>query len=387
MGGEMSVSVRIMDADMDASNNELSASIVVGRGNNPVVSDLTAQASDEGVRLAWTDPSVESGAEGFENLVPYSYGDMLGDFRTIDRDEMETTRFQFRFPHDMDPKAWQVMNEDLITPLIEEAGFENDFFTAASGSQFIFAIPPFTIYVGDYKEANDWLISPELKAGSTFKFKMTPGFTGYIEYVDVLYSTTDDDPDSFQVLEAHKLLTAEWRDYEYQLPEGAKYMAIRYYGNTEESQMILLDDIEYVPAAESARLLGYDIYRSGSLIRECENVRGSWLDAAPATEEGAWYNIKPVISKNGVTTRGLASNNAYVGASGIDAAQAQQGVVTASAGLVFFKGFQGLPAEIYSADGVKLFGTGALSEAQTVQVPAGIVMARVNGRTYKLRVQ
>lgn len=78
----------------------------------------------------------------------------------------------------------------------------------------------------------------------------------------------------------------------------------------------MLDDIRYVPAAESPVLEGYDIYRDGSLIAENVKAPGSYSDSFKA-EHSTCYNIKPVVRHNGALTRGLISNTAYVGQSGI----------------------------------------------------------------------
>lgn len=317
--GIVAFTVRIANPDMDPSNDSRQAEARVGRGNCAVVTDLRAEEDASGVNLSWTDPTVETGKEGFESMAPFSYGDRIGDFKTVCLDEYETGYFgNFRFPHDKDRKAWQVIGEKEITEVMEEAGLENSYLLANSGDRFLLAFTPFTIIAGQGLVSDRWIISPEVKPGSKFSFMMTPGTTGRIEKVQVLASSTNDDPESFEVIEEHKLLTAEWRKYEYTLPEGAKYFAIRYCGDTDNSFFVLLDDIEYVPVAESPVLEGFDIYRDGALIAEAVKTRGSWTDAYKPQGKPTYYNIKPVVRRNGVLTRGFMSNTAAVCHAGVE---------------------------------------------------------------------
>ena len=316
-GGDVEMVVRLVNSDMDPTNDSKAIEVSIGRGNNPVVTDLAAEDNGSGVALSWTEPTVETGHESFESFASFSYGEHIGDFKTVSLDGEESSCFgNFRFPHDIDAKAWQVIGDKAITEIIEAAGFENTILKAADGDKLLAAFTPFTIYVGADLTSDRWLISPEVKGGSKFSFQMSAGVTGKLETVEVLYSATDDNPESFTLIEEFKLLSAGWKDYEYTLPAEAKYFAIRYRGNTESGFFVLLDDIHYLPAAESPVLEGYDIYRNGMLIAENVNAPGSYTDGYKP-EKATYYNIKPVVRHNGVSTRGLISNTAYVGLSAI----------------------------------------------------------------------
>lgn len=309
--GNIKFVVRTISPDMDSSNDFMQADAIVGKGNNAVVTDLRAKEDVSGVSLNWTDPTVETGKEGFESMAPFSYGDRIGDFTFHCLDNSETMYFgNFRFPYDMDKKAWQVIGEKEISEIMEENGIDNSYLVAASGNCFLAAFTPLSYYIGAGLVADRWIVSPELKPGSKFSFMMTPGITGKIEYVQVLASKTDDSPDSFEVIDEHQLLTSEWRKYEYTLSQEAKYFAIRYYGDSDNSYFVLVDEIEYVPEAESPVLEGFDIYRDGTLIAETVKTRGSWIDSYKPQGKPTYYNIKPVVRRNGVLTRGLMSNTA-----------------------------------------------------------------------------
>lgn len=315
--GDVKLTVRTLNADMDPSNDSKTTEASVGRGNTPVVTDLSAEKSDTGVALRWTEPTVETGRESFESFASFSYGDRIGDFKCVNLDGEETTYFTlFNFPHQRDKKAWQVIGEKDITAIMEEYEIENTFFISDDGDKFLIAFTPFSIYVGADLTSDRWIISPEIKGGSEFSFRLTPGVPNCVEPVEILYSSTDDETSSFSMIEELKLLSTGWKEYKFTLPEDAKYFAIRYRGNSETGFFVMLDDIHYVPAAESPVLEGYDIYRDGSLIAENVKAPGSYSDSFKA-EHSTYYNIKPVVRHNGALTRGLISNTAYVGQSGI----------------------------------------------------------------------
>lgn len=328
VAGDICLTIHTLDSDMNADNDSMTATATVARGNTPVVTDLTATASDSDVTLAWTEPTIETGHESFESFTPFSYGEKIGDFRFVNLDGEQTTYFDnFSFPYQMESKAWQVIGEKEITEISEAAGMENNFMNAYDGNNFIAAFIPFTVYVGAGLVSDRWIISPEVKGGSDFSFFMSSGSTGYFEYVEVLSSNSDNEPENFTTIDELKLLTPGWNKYEYTLPKDAKYFAIRYKGNTDESFFVLLDDIRYEPVEGSPVIEGYDIYRDSSLV--AENVKAS-VSGGSATytdlfkpEETTRYNIIPVINRNGTISRGMDSNTAYVEMTGIDEIEAK----------------------------------------------------------------
>ncbi len=321
--GEVNLTVKVVGSDMNPANDSMTAIATVAKGKTIVVTDLNAELTGQDVTLSWTEPELEPGHESFESFAPFSYGERIGDFRFVNLDGEKTSYFgNFNFPWQIESKAWQVMSESEMTELMESTGLENNFLTAADGDKFLIAFTPFTVYVGAGLVSNRWIISPEIKEGSQFSFYLSCGVAGYLEYVDVLYSNGSDDPEDFTTLEEYRLLTPGWKKYEFTLPEDAKYFAIRYKGNSDESFFVLLDDIRYEPVEESPVIEGYDIYRDGSLV--AENVKAS-VSGGSATysdlfkpEDTTCYNITPVINRNGTILRGLDSNTAYVAMTGID---------------------------------------------------------------------
>jgi len=121
-------------------------------------------------------------------------------------------------------------------------------------------------------QTDDWLISPELSGNAqTISFYATEITDQYgHESYEVLYSTTDTNPESFtKVLDC--TATTEWVEITADLPEGAKYFAIR--NVSFDIFGLMIDDVTFeasaaVAAAKGvdAEVTGYNIYRDGELI-------------------------------------------------------------------------------------------------------------------------
>lgn len=386
--GDLTFKAVCASQDMDDSNNSLSAQCTVTKGNEPVITDLSAKESDgDVIDLKWTEPAAANGKEGFENFTTYYYGDRLGDFRNINADGMQTVYFAaFRYPYDNAAKGWQVLGEKEMTELMTAGDLENKHLHANSGNNLIAAFAPLSYFVGEDLKAEKWLVSPQLVAGSGFKFMLSAGWDGYQENIEVLYSTTDDDPESFVKLDNIILLSAGWKEYSYTLPEDARYFAIVYRGNSETSFFAMLDDITYSPVGKGYTVVGYDILRDGLNINENVSAHGSWADRYVLPKDGAVYNVVPVIERDGTVSRGLKSNDARTGTSGIDGIAADGVKVTAGKGFVKITGAEGRTVTVNTVDGLTVANVKAAAE-ETIRLNAGIYILRIGIHTHRLLVK
>ena len=387
--GDMTFKAVYADKDMDNSNNSISALCGVTTGNQPVIDDLEAVAGDEDVALTWTEPLVESGKEGFENFMPFYFSDRIGDFRNINLDTYSTVHFAaFRFPYDETPKGWQVLGESEMTALMDAAGMTNEYLHAYSGNNVLAAFTPQSYTVGEDLSADKWLISPLVKGGSELKFMMTAGWSGSQETVEVMYSTTDDNPESFVSLDNIKLLYSQWNEYGYTLPEDARYFAIVYRGNSDEQGFfVMLDDIEYEPVESAYTIEGYDILRDGLTVTENAAAHGSWTDAYVVPEEGAVYNVVPVVSRNGSVSRGFKSNDAHATRSGVADILAGAVKVAAGKGCITVSGCDGSDITVTTADGINVAARRGVSGTETIRVASGVYVVRVSGRSCRVLVR
>ncbi|MBO7291962.1 MAG: choice-of-anchor J domain-containing protein, partial [Bacteroidaceae bacterium] len=133
-----------------------------------------------------------------------------------------------------------------------------------SGDQYLMSFNPAPID-DVITDANDWLISPELPGIAqtiTFYAKALTTQWGN-ETFEIFYSTTGKAMEDFIKIGATREGTDEWNMFSAELPEGAKYFAIRVTSSNRFAFM--LDDISYYSG--NAEILGYNIYRDGKLVK------------------------------------------------------------------------------------------------------------------------
>lgn len=386
--GDVELKVSIVNDDADQENNLLTRIATVSKGNLPIVTDLTGAADENGAQLTWSDPVISDSAESFENYPSFYFGDNLGRLKTVCRDGLETMCFgNLSFPYDINPKAWQVFDENEMTIRFLNAGILSGYMTAAEGNRFVAAFVPYTEFLLADLTSDRWIISPELKPGSDFSFMLTSGVSLKEENLQVMYSTTDDNPDSFLPLDNITLLTAEWRKYTYTLPEGALYFALRYCGNTERGFFVLADDFRYDAADEVyGSLAGYDIYKDGVRVEENANVRGRWNDPA-FNGSKAVYSLIPVYRKDGALVRGLMSNEVTIDLTGVSDVTAEAGNVIGTKGALLLEGLAGEKVSVYSVDGLLLRVVSVESDSYCVEMPQGAYIVRIPGGAVKTMVR
>ena len=385
--GTVEYTVSLKSEDDEPANNALTNECIVAKGNQPLVTDLGAELTDAGVQLTWTDPAIDARRESFENMASFSYGDEVAGFTFYNRDDMESAHFgNVSFPHDTDQKAWQVISEREMNIRLAMAGIAENPMIAADGDKMLVAFPPLSYYLGSGYVADRWLITPELKPGSTVKFQLSAGMTGYKEDVEILYSTYSTWPDDFQLLDSFTMMTAEWKEYEYQLPEDACYLAIRYVGKTDDAFFLMADDFEMDPVDEGMTLLGYDIWRNSRLLAENQNVFGAYLDGE-TPESDVTYNVCPIVSDENGVRRGLISNPVTLEVSSVDGIEVADASVYGGNGEIVVKGLDGHHLRVCLPDGKILYNRATASDDLHLPAPAGIYIVTVDKVPYKISVR
>lgn len=344
LAGEIEIVASIINSDMNDSNNSKSKTISVERGNAVVVTDLNARLDAEGnVELYWTEPELKSGFESFEDYAAWSYGPSIGDFKCVDVDGYHQYSIAgLPIPDVESPKAFQVYDISSFGDAYV------DVFPASDGKKYIAAFCPYEPD-GNIAPADDWLISPELKPGSTFSFDMDIFTESYgEEVVEILTSNSTDNIDNFIILDTIKKGTTGWETFTYTLPEDAKYIALRYI--SKDIFGIMIDNINYTNVYGDATISGYDIYRNNELIAENATVHGVYVDTT-VTEPNAdyTYNVVPLYNGN----RGLMSNSVTINPSGIGNIFIEN-MIYGSKGEIIINGFANKAINILSVDGKRI---------------------------------
>ncbi|MBQ2199415.1 MAG: choice-of-anchor J domain-containing protein, partial [Bacteroidaceae bacterium] len=270
--GDVEIVARVIyDADEKTENNEAQTVITILEPMAPVPSDLVVEKHDSNLSLSWTAPDVDGVmrvTEDFEDTSSFpefslggitdtNHSGAFGDWKLYDGNGVLCYSFnEFDVPNLGNPMAWMVFKPAYLSKEIGEA------YAAHSGSQLLLST---CAADGDPIPGTDhWLISPELKGNeqniSFFVRVITDSYGD--EGFDVLYSTTDAEVGSFEVLDNVWLSDTEWKECNYSLPEGTKYFAIRH--SSTDIFGLMVDDITFERGATAP--VGYNIYVDGKKV-------------------------------------------------------------------------------------------------------------------------
>lgn len=174
--------------------------------------------------------------EDFESYEAFSV-DPAGIWTFYDGDGGSTYGFQsVTVPNLPYTGAAFIMNPSMTNPEITDSQ------AAHGGNQYLamFNSEPSSIVTGS--TTNDWIISPALTNATSLSFyarELTDQYGS--ETMRILYSTTTNDPEAFQLIQQENVSTTEWTEYTYNLPEGTKYVAINC--TSDDVFALYIDDI------------------------------------------------------------------------------------------------------------------------------------------------
>lgn len=377
-------------ADGDKADNSTDPTKVkVMHNAYPAVTDLTGTQNGGTVTLSWSEPDWSGTAipvtDDVETLAPFSIGltpteaegDNVGDWTMIDVDKSLTYGIDagtgddewVKYPNARKEMAFQVFNAEL-------AGVRG--WDAYSGKQM------FACFAATVPANDDWLVSPELTGGEqTVSFMARAVTPQYPERFEFLYSTTGKAVADFRLVEKVDIATSVWTEYRYNLPEGAKYFAIRC--TSDNAFALLIDYITYVGLKGldgELALVGYNIYRDGVKLNPEPVMEPTYPDTEPTSPE-AKYRVTTVYNLGE-----SAPSNIYTpSGSGLDTTDADSAIsITAARGTIMIKGAAGHDASVYTPDG-RTAATARCASATGIHVAPGIYMVQVAGRTAKLHVR
>lgn len=275
----------------------------------PAVNDLKGDVDGNKLTLFWSEPEGPGQLETqvTESFESYNHGDMsFGDWKSEDK---SFWGFEGIKTITVDGNVLQIPNSDEAQAFMifnpSQAGIDlddNPEWEPGSGHNLIVS---FGDAANDYMEANnDWLVSPELsgKAQTISFWARTAAKKGKPDDIRVLATTEIEYNNNgtvktscFTALPDGDInLTREWVKYEFTLPAGTKYFAIR--NLSDDGFAVLIDDITYEPYAEKiyANLIGYNVYCDGSKINS-EIVTETTYTLEPYSEGN--YTVKAVYDE------------------------------------------------------------------------------------------
>lgn len=337
----------------------------------PTVTDLAADGDNS---LKWSAVNTDDlkVTDGFENYYPLERYN-IGDWTTLDADKGEPYEFTLSYVEQFrKPFAYVVNNPNAIGFDLEE----DPAWGPHGGEQYLmaFAVQGSTTALG---HNDDWLISPLLsgKSQTVSAWMKSYNSTFGLEDYSILYSTTDKDTVNFKNIVTGQA-PLEWTEVTAQLPDGAKYFAIRHTG--VEKYIFMLDDVTYMPGGMTVK--GYNVYRDGELIGTVGADQNSFTDSADDGKSHT-YNVTVIyeVGESG------PSNSVSLTSTGIMNLQTNTYAV-GHKGFIEVGSETEQPVSIYSSGGIKMYG-GNVQATTRIPLQAGLYIVKVSDKTYNLTVK
>jgi len=351
----------------------------------PAITDLKAIANPDGVNLTWSSPDLtvvpmDAVTEDLSGLEPFSIGlattsvfdDFIGNWSMIDSDglrpfDMTSGGNLVTYPNSGKPISFIVLD-------CEEFGVEG--WEAHSGTKM------FVSFASNYGCNDDWMISPMLSgAAQTIKFyakSITHMFGA--ESFEFFYSSDLPVVGAFRKLHTVAEVPERWTEYSYDLPEGARYFAIRCTSNGTFA--LCVDDLTYIPESPLASLSiqGFNIYRDGARINDANVDTPNYIDTGAEPGDHT-YTVTTVYNLG----ESELSNEASILVSAINAAKAGIFKVSSLSGNIIIEGAAGCLATVSATDGKVMFN-GILKDKTIVSVPTGVYIVKIADKAVKISV-
>jgi len=265
--------------DQDTANNgsntvetSLTAALL------PAVTGLNASNNEGIVTLSWgkadwlpSETLVEQ--DGFESYEPFVIN-TFGDFTCYDLDGRVTfgigAAAGVTYPNSGEKMAFQVF-APALTNIAEE---ELHLWAAHDGANMLVA--PQASASGETTSSNDWLVFPRLSGNAqTIKFYARSFSDTYSEFIQGFYASTATPTDADDFLPCPDdggvsySVPTEWTELSYNVPNGAKYFALRHV--SADGYALMVDDVTYersIPEADKIGLTGYNVYCNGIKVND-----------------------------------------------------------------------------------------------------------------------
>lgn len=363
----------IADADANDSNNisnEVTVSLIPV--DLPAPTNLTRNEDN----LNWDAPEIGEGRQvtlDFENIAAFSTDNIEG-WTTFDGDGHRTMTFiQYYdnyWPYSYQPLAWMTWSpKEAGCPTAEVwQPFQGDKCLVAWGN-----------YGEDYEgrpnadePEDDWFISPEILGNTDFSFMTLANDPGCM--IEVLYSTTDNNPESFtgKVVDVEYSEKSVWKEVSARLPEDARYVALHVTANPFG---ILVDNICYTEA-HTPQLKGYNVYRFGPVLESFADSNNAVATTSVGYAVSAVYDL------------GESSLSNWTKDSGVDGiiTDALNAKVMTGRGFISISGADNKNVIVSAANGMAIHNA-KVSDDITLNVPAGIYIVKVGDKAVKVVVK
>ena len=372
---ELEFSAEIVYAnDLNANDNSVSVAVPVSTNNLPVPTDLKASDAPTSITLTWTAPVVPEVevqpvmTESFEEWTVGSTEPFAG-WKFVDGDGKNISG-SVDFGSSA-PMAFMTSDAASIT--------------AKTGSNYLVS-PKNTAYY-DYR--NDWAISPEVVGGQTISFSVCQkdGFGYYGTTFEVCYSTTDNNPESFIVIEKITDKSSSWKEYSFTLPENAKYFAIHVCDDgSSTSDAMAIDDITFQPGSIQLVHTGYNVYRDEKMIATIDDKATATFTDTELDNVALAYSY--AVSALYETGESLTSDvlEYYNPVTGIEDVIGNKAVY-ANDGALKVMGYAGKQLNVYNVSGQAVVTKVIANDVETIALSNGVYIISIANKNFKVVVK
>lgn len=286
-------------ADSSEGNNVSDVIAVQIPGNDlPKVDNVNGKVGDGKVVLSWNEPDMtKSGivTDGFESYEAFTIS-KFGSWTLVDNDasltytitNSESETGDYQYPNAGYQMAFQIFNPSAIN-------MKGDLWTPYLGNQMA------VCFASAERHNDDWLISPEVKGGSTVTF-MAKSVVDYYGLDKFYFCYSNEDEVDFanfkRIGDVNVVPASDWTRYEFKLPEDARYFAINCV--SEITYALLIDEVTYESAnADVLEFRGYNIYRDGVKLNDEVVEENEYVDENPqlTADSHHVYNVTALYDK------------------------------------------------------------------------------------------
>ena len=202
----------------------------------------------------------------------------------------------------------------------------------------------------------------------------------------MLYSVSDKTIGSFKKIgETIDVSNVKgWDEYKVELPQGAKYFAIRCVSNNKFA--LLIDDISYIAKGaekENLTFVGYNVYRDRQKLNAKPIDQRYYIDDDVRQSDSYAYQVTAAYEEG----ESKPSNTATITyLSAINDASTAAVVVSGGKGCVEISGAEGRMVKMFTVDG-RLVRTFAGEAHITVEAEPGVYVVMVDGSAFKVSVR
>lgn len=370
----------------DNLSNEVAVNIILP--TLPYVESLDGHLDEDGnVVLEWDEPVMPEIKDGpvtddVEAYTTFSIRN-FGEWLTIDADKQNTYGIagpggnMLGYPNAAAPMAFMVFNAAAAGIDVEDGAGQPTAWAPHSGDQV------FASFAAENTPNDDWLISPMLPGIAqtiSFYVKSITAEYGFEKY-EVYYSTGGTTIEDFIKIGDLRSAPIVWDEVTVDLPEGARYFAIRCV--SDDCYIFMVDDLTFVSVSnypEELSLVGYNVYRDGELLTVDEPVADPMYVDTTATAGDHLYTVTAVYDKG----ESRLSQGVRISISGIGGIEGLK--VTTEPGTILVSGAESQRLRVADTAG-RVIADLIANPTERIDVAPGVYTVTVGRNTVKVIVR